>query len=265
MDDWNQAASLLRSARFAVALTGAGVSSESGLDTFRGGGGFWKKFPPERYATLSAFRRNPEQCWKLFLELGRLIERAEPNRAHRILAAWEARGLLKAVITQNVDGLHQRAGSRHVVEFHGSHRRLECLACGAGAEAPAAGETREAPRCSCGAVMKPAVVLFEEAIPARALEEARHLSEACDCLLVIGTSAAVAPASHIPGAVKAPRPARPGGGAVIEINPEKTFLSASDAALRAPASEALARLDSLLQEEQEETGQSWNLSKTSPA
>ncbi len=265
MNDWNQAAALLRSARFAVALTGAGISSESGLDTFRGGGGFWKKFPPERYATLSAFRKNPERCWKLFLELGRLIERAEPNRAHRILAAWEARGLLKAVITQNVDGLHQRAGSRCVVEFHGSHRRLECLACGAGAEAPAAGETRKAPRCSCGAVMKPAAVLFEEAVPARALEEARHLSEACDCLLVIGTSAAVVPASHIPGAVKAPRPARPGGGAVIEINPEKTFLSASDAALRAPASEALARLDSLLQEEQEETRQSWNLPKISPA
>lgn len=208
-----------RAARCAVALTGAGVSVESGIPDFRSPGGLWTRFPPETYATLEAFRSHPERAWELYRAMGRMLEGKAPNPAHRALAELEAAGRLAGVITQNVDGLHQAAGSRKVVEIHGDHRRLQCLAC---ARLEPVREEYLAPgpmpRCpSCGAPLKPNVVLFGEAV--RGMEYVDALLDRCDLLLVAGTSARVHPASGLPAAVKWK------GGCVYEFNREPTVLS----------------------------------------
>ena len=220
-----------------VALTGAGISVPSGIPAFRGSQGLWDKYDPFIYAEIGNFRRHPEKAWEMLGEMFRVIEKAAPNPAHRALAELEDRGLLKAVITQNVDSLHQAAGSRRVIEFHGSNRDLLCLNCGRReADAALADFSEMPPRCpDCGSVLKPDVVFFGEAIPPKALDEATRLSREADLMLVIGTSANVYPAAEMPLLT------RQSGGRVVEINLEKTPLTGpvAELTLFAPADEIL--------------------------
>jgi len=243
-DPVREAARLLRGRRDAVALTGAGISVESGIPAFRGSQGLWGKYDPAEYATIGAFLRDPAKVWRMLSEMTSLCGGAAPNPAHAGLAELEAIGVLRAVITQNVDGLHQAAGSRQVIEYHGNMESLVCIACWK--QYP----TRErladgaAPACDCGEILKPNVVLFGEPIPWLAQERAEEEARTCGVLLVVGTSAQVSPACDIP------RIARKAGAAVVEINPEETTLTASvtDVHIPGAASEVLRRLVLLLRE-----------------
>jgi NAD-dependent deacetylase len=228
-------AELLRSSRLAVALTGAGLSVESGIPAFRGSQGLWDRYDPLEYAHIEAFRADPKKVWEMLAELGGLVERAQPNAAHRGLARLEEMGYLRAVITQNIDALHQRAGSREVIEFHGNGQRLICLGCGRRYAQDAVALGTLPPRCSCRGVLKPDVVFFGEPIPTEASEKALAYCRRCDLLLVIGTSAVVAPASHLPLIAKQQ------GARVVEINLERTHLSdtVADVVLETSASQAL--------------------------
>jgi NAD-dependent deacetylase len=180
-----------------VALTGAGVSTESGIPDFRSAGGIWAEFDPYEVGSIDAFRRDPARVWEFYaLRLGVLAD-ARPNDAHRALARLEAAGLLDAVITQNVDRLHAAAGSRDVVEVHGSIDRAECLACGT--EVSDLRGLLPLPRCPrCGTVLKPGVVMFGELLPEVAMDRATRLARGAALLLVIGSSLAVWPVAGLP-------------------------------------------------------------------
>ena len=235
---FREAAETLRSRGNAVALTGAGISVESGIPAFRGTQGMWEKYDPMEYATIGAFRKDPEKVWGMLSEMVELFSRAVPNPAHHGLAEMERRGVLRSVITQNVDGLHQAAGSRRVIEFHGNAEELICLSCWK--RYPARVKIREGipPRCACGKILKPNLVLYGEAIPWEAQEEAESEAKHCSVLLVIGMSAQVAPACNIPLLAKR------SGAAIIEINPEETLLTGSvtDLHIRENAGFAVPRL-----------------------
>ena len=215
----DQVAALLGTARSAIAFTGAGISVESGIPHFRGEGGLWTKFDPYKVAHIDTFRRDPAQYWTYSLEHRRAD--AEPNPAHRALVDLERRGHLRAVITQNTDGLHQKAGSGQVIELHGSSRSVVCLDCEARfARADIDRLNREhcPPSCpSCGGqFLKPTVVLFGEALPEAALREAQALARAADVVLIVGSSLQVYPAAGIP------RLARQHGAQLCIINAEPT-------------------------------------------
>jgi NAD-dependent deacetylase len=190
----SELANLLRERQPCVVLTGAGISTESGIPDFRSPTGIWATYDPMEYATIDAFRRDPEKVWGFYaLRLDALAE-AEPNAGHVALAELERRGLVQAVVTQNVDGLHQRAGSREVIEVHGSIRTAECLACGE--ETPL---DHAMPRCPrCGELMKPGVVMFGELLPEGAMERAAELARAAGLLLVVGSTLEVYPVAGLP-------------------------------------------------------------------
>ncbi len=228
--------------RRAIALTGAGISVESGVPDFRSPGGLWERFPPEEYATIDAFRADPTRFWRFYLELARTVAGASPNAGHLALARLEQLGALAAVITQNVDGLHQAAGSREVLELHGAADALVCLACEARRRERIAALTGP-PRCVCGEVMKPDVVLFGEALPLDTLARAQDLAERCDVCLVIGTSAEVYPAASIPERAFA------AGATLCELNLESTSLTHSGRVrwiVQGAASVTLVRLAELV-------------------
>lgn len=233
-----RAADLIVRAGRAAALTGAGISVESGIPDFRSRGGLWTRYPPEEYATIHAYRKNPAKVWKMLAEMEDLLKSAEPNPAHETLSRMEADGLLKGVVTQNIDGLHHLAGSKNVIEFHGSHRSLTCLDCGAAFKGAEAEKMDRPPRCPCGGVPKPDVVFFGEEIPVAALNGARALASGVGAMLVVGTSAEVAPASHMPAMAKR------NGAVVIEINLEPTGLTGSvtDVFIKGKAGAVLPRL-----------------------
>ncbi|HYT11420.1 MAG TPA: NAD-dependent deacylase [Candidatus Nitrosopolaris sp.] len=214
---------LLASARAGLALTGAGVSAESGIPTFRGEGGLWSRYDPVKVASLDTFLEDPAAYWKVARERGPAVLAACPNPGHLALAALENAGHLVAVITQNTDGLHQDAGSRRVIELHGSGRVVECLDCGTReqrADVQSRLDVEMPPRCrACGGVfLKPTVVLFGEAMPIPAVEEAFALAKAADVMLVVGSSLVVYPAAHVP--LKAVE----SGAALIVVNAEPTPL-----------------------------------------
>ncbi len=237
-----EAADVLASRRNAVALTGAGISVESGIPAFRGSQGLWERFDPMEYATIGSFLRDPGKVWTMLSEMIDIFAKAEPNAAHRGLAELETMGILRSVITQNVDGLHQAAGSRKVIEFHGSAEHLVCIACWR--RYASREKVREGipPRCECGEILKPDLVLFGEPIPWVAQGEAETEAEACRVLLVAGTSAEVSPACDIP------RISKRQGAFVIEINPEETQLTrtVADIHIPAPGGEAIPALVSAL-------------------
>jgi NAD-dependent deacetylase len=215
----DEAVALFRKAKKSVALTGAGISVESGIDDFRSPGGLWSKYSPEEYATLSVFRSNPKKAWKLYRDLGVGLIGKKPNGAHLVLADLEKRGLLKGVVTQNIDNLHQDAGSRVVLEIHGDHRHLQCISCGD--ISPLLDDILQhdlVPHCTrCNHALKPNVVLFEENV--RHMDEINTLLYGCDVLLVIGTSAQVYPAASFPEMVKG------SGGYLFEFNIDETVLT----------------------------------------
>ena len=178
------------------------MSAESGIPTFRGKDGLWSKFDPEKVASLAEFHRNPSLYWEFTRWRNELILKAKPNPGHSALAELERRGKMAAVITQNVDGLHQEAGSRKVIELHGTARKARCLSCRE--EFPMEEIQKRLheelpPRCErCGGLLKPATVLFGESLPQEALEEAMKLSRESDLFLALGSSLVVYPAAHLP-------------------------------------------------------------------
>ncbi len=209
----------LRRSEQIVALTGSGISAESGIPTFRGEDGLWKGYRAEELATAEGFRRDPGRVWEWYRWRMRMFRQANPNPGHQALARLEARAAL-TVVTQNIDGLHQRAGSRRVLELHGSVWRVKCLrpACRRGdAEAP--DDPQGVPSCACGAPLRPDVVWFGEALPGDVLDGAAAAVSSCDVALVIGTSALVYPAAMLPVI------ALDAGAYVIELNPEPTPLT----------------------------------------
>ena len=225
----------LRAARCVAALTGAGISAESGLATFRDAQtGLWARFDPRELATPAAFARNPKLVWDWYAWRRERVATARPNAGHLALAALEQCLADFLLVTQNVDGLHQRAGSRKVVELHGNIGRVKCSREGTIVESWE-GAAGEVPRClNCGAFLRPDVVWFEEMLPASALAAAEAAARRCELLLVIGTSAEVYPAASLPAI------AREHGAIVVEINPNATPLSASaDFVLRGPAASVL--------------------------
>jgi len=226
---------ILRSKK-TIAFTGAGISVESGIPDFRGAQGLWQKYDPEEYAHIEAFYSNPEKVWLMLKDMFSLILSARPNPAHIGLAELERLGLLSSVITQNVDGLHQAAGSQKVIEFHGSHRTLSCLKCSKSIDGTGLKMEDLPARCPfCSSLLKPDVVFFGEAIPWKAQALSIEESKSCDVVLVIGTSAVVYPAASIPIMAKER------GATVIEINMEPTPLThqVSNYLILGPAGEIL--------------------------
>jgi NAD-dependent deacetylase len=217
----DHAAELMASARRGLALTGAGVSAESGIPTFRGVGGLWTQYDPVKVASIDYFMADPSAYWKVSKDRGRVALAAHPNPGHRALAALEAAGHLAAVVTQNTDGLHQDSGSSRVIEVHGSGRTVQCLDCGnrePRSDVQARLDVEMPPRCKvCGGMfLKPTVVLFGEAMPVAAVQEAFALARGADVMLVVGTSLLVYPAADIPlVALRA-------GAPMIVINAEPT-------------------------------------------
>jgi NAD-dependent deacetylase len=182
-----------------VVLTGAGVSTESGIPDFRSRTGIWRRYDPMDYATIDAFRRDPERVWDFYGKRLDVLAQARPNPAHVALAELERRGLVEALITQNVDRLHQAAGSRRVIEVHGSIRSASCLRCGRREDFDRVVELLPAPACAdCGAVLKPDVVMFGELLPAGTMEEASELVADARLLLVVGSSLEVYPVAGLP-------------------------------------------------------------------
>lgn len=235
-------ADMLRKARYPIAFTGAGVSVESGIPAFRGDGGIWEKYDPKTLY-IDYFYASPKEAWEVIREIFyTFMGRCSPNRAHEVLAHMESEGMLKAIITQNIDNLHQQAGSREVVEFHGNSQRLCCTRCSL--TRPASELTLETlpPLCECGGIFKPDFVFFGENIPEQAFQASVREVEQCDLLLIVGTSGEVAPASLIPSQ------ARRNGADIIEINPSPSNYTATltDVFLQGKAGEIFDHLDQLL-------------------
>lgn len=209
-----EAVGKFKSASCAVALTGAGISVNSGIADFRSPGGVWTIFSPDEYATLNVFLKNPQKAWKLYRAMGKSLFGKKPNQAHQVLADFERHGFLKGLVTQNVDNLHQAAGSKKVLEIHGDHQHLQCLQCEMVIPVSQDHYTmQEVPACiHCQSLLKPNVVLFGENV--RSLAAIEELILECDLLLVIGTSAQVYPAAGLPVLVKEH------GGLIYEFNQE---------------------------------------------
>lgn len=229
----------VRSAERVVVFSGAGVSRESGLDTFRGAGGLWERMRPEDLATPEAFRADPGKVWRWYAWRYRQASEAVPNPAHGAIARLETLFPAVMVVTQNVDGLHQRAGSRGLLELHGTITRAVCERCGRSRDmGDAVAESSERPPvCSCGGRFRPAVVWFGEVLPHEVLVLAYEEATFCDLFISVGTSAVVYPAA---GLIEL---AHRAGACLIEVNPEPTpFSHVMDLRLTAPAGEALPAL-----------------------
>jgi NAD-dependent deacetylase len=240
-----EAAARIRGARRLVALTGAGLSVESGIPPFRGPGGIWTRHGEPPMDGYQRFLADPKRGWEERLatsgpmrELWEALQRARPNPAHDALAELERRGVLRFTITQNVDDLHRAAGSTRLGEIHGNYRLVRCVECMTRSPLDAADLTVLPPRCgSCGGILKSDTVAFGEPIPPDVLEQCFAETAEADCMLVVGTSATVYPAAHFPVQV------RERGGDLIEVNPYETELTPLCAvSLRGAAGEVLPRL-----------------------
>jgi NAD-dependent deacetylase len=202
-----------------VVLTGAGISAESGVPTFRGEDGLWKKFRPEELATFDAFMANPELVWEWYEYRRRIIDDIKPNPAHLALVEFQNYFRKFDLITQNVDGLHQRAGSENVVELHGNIRRNKCIKCDTLYETLEKAIQGIPPKCTCGGNIRPDVVWFGEMLPQEAINYAFRVSSDCDLFFSVGTSAIVHPAASLPLIAKR------SGAYVVEANTEPTEIS----------------------------------------
>lgn len=242
-----EAARQIHAARYLTAFTGAGISVESGIPPFRGEGGIWNRYDPS-ILDLAVFMRHPERSWPVIKEMFTSFLGTEdrtpvaPNAAHRVLARWEKEGRLKSLITQNIDGLHEAAGSRTLVEFHGHCRSLTCLTCGRTLPLNADTTAADIPRCPCGGLLKPDFVFFGEGIPPAALADSNDVASRTDCMILVGTSGVVYPAAAVPLLAKR------NGAVVIEINPGPTEYTGRmvDVFLPMKAGEAFERLDEMV-------------------
>jgi NAD-dependent deacetylase len=240
-----RAADLLAAARQGVAFTGAGVSAESGIRTFRGQDGLWRQYDPYKVASIEGFREDPAVYWRVASEGWRMFRQARPNPGHVALAAMEEAGHLAGVVTQNTDGLHRDAGTRRLIELHGNGRTVRCLDCGATEPRPdvqARLDRELPPRCgTCGGGhIKPDVVFFGEALPSAAMMEAFRLARQSDLMLVVGSSLQVYPAADVPEA------AAERGVPLVIVNDEPTPLDvAATVVLRGRSGEVLPELQRL--------------------
>lgn len=241
----SQAADLFAESQFALAFTGAGISVPSGIPDFRSPGGLWSKYDPLLVASAQALDTNPELVWNFLLETSSLLDQAEPNPAHLALAELEQQGRLQGVITQNIDNLHQKGGSRVVVEYHGNFQRFYCREC---QREVALQTVRQASPAtvplfcsSCNGLIRPDVVFFGESIPASAHSRSLSLIQGADLILIAGTSGEVAPANTLPVQVKRNQ------GKVIEINLGPTsYTDISDIRFNGPVQEILPELAALI-------------------
>jgi len=235
---------IIEKAEWLVAFSGAGLSAESGIPTYRGAGGLWSKYDPSKYASIDYFMQDPSYYWNFFRdERYPILKKAGPNAAHHALVELEKQGLLKLVITQNIDGLHQVAGQKNVCELHGNTRQIICMDCDKMFpmeeihERVAGGDTP--PHCACGGVLKPDVVLFGESLPQEALMAADQAARRCDTFLVIGSSLVVYPAAQIPAIAKQR------GAALVVVNIDPTPLDdEADLVIHGSATEVLGALRS---------------------
>jgi NAD-dependent deacetylase len=241
----SEVASLLGSAKSVVVITGAGISAESGVPTFRGAEGLWRSYRPEDLATPEAFARSPQLVWEWYRWRQGLIREAMPNAGHLALARLEAKLPGFLLLTQNVDGLHELAGSRNLIELHGNIWRARCAAgCGRRSEQrqPAAGQAgKSVPGCECGGIMRPDIVWFGEPLDPAAIDRAVAAVSACDVLISVGTSAVVYPVAALPSL------ARRAGAKVVEVNVQETPLtSVADVVLTGKSAEILPHMESLV-------------------
>ncbi|MFW6266356.1 MAG: SIR2 family NAD-dependent protein deacylase [Halanaerobiales bacterium] len=216
----DKAVKALKDSNYTTAFTGAGISIASGIPPFRGEDGIWNKYDPSLF-DLDFFHENPEKSWelhkKVFFET---LKGVKPNRAHEILAKWEKKDLLEAVITQNIDGLHEAAGSKNVINFHGTTKWLKCIDCERKIKIDEADLAKSPPKCEeCGGILKPDFVFFGEGIPRDAYKKSIQETEKAEVFLVIGTTGAVMPAAMVPEL------ASRNGAKIIEINPNKSHLT----------------------------------------
>ena len=240
MDDLiRRAVDDLIAAKNVAALTGAGISNESGIPPFRGKGGLWERFDPMEFAHIDALMRDPAKVWRVLVkEMKEILDRAKPNDGHKGLVKLEERDKLKTIITQNIDGLHQVAGNSNVIEFHGSFAWQRCMDCNRKYETRKVDVSEIPPRCECSGILRPDAVFFGEVIPDNAMWRSRQAATDCDLMLVVGTSAVVQPASMMPVIAKN------SGAKIIEINPERTPLThdISDYLIMGKAGEVMNRI-----------------------
>jgi NAD-dependent deacetylase len=237
-------AELVEARRPCVVLTGAGISTESGIPDFRSPSGIWAQYDPMEYATIDAFLADPEKVWDFYGRRLRMLGTAEPNDGHRALAELEERGWVQAVITQNIDRLHERAGTRELVEVHGSIRTSSCLSCGTVVPFERIVGLLLPPVCpTCGRVLKPDVVMFGELLPEAAIARATAFAQGAGLLLVVGSSLEVYPVAGLPSETLA------AGGALAIVNRGETqFDSRASVTIDAGAGETLRALAELLPE-----------------
>jgi NAD-dependent deacetylase len=209
----------LRCADKIVFFTGAGISAESGISTFRGADGLWSKLKPEELANFDAFLRNPDMVWEWYQYRRKIINESQPNAGHKAIADMQSAFESVIVSTQNIDNLHRRAGSKTVYELHGNIERNYCLNCGKKFDSKDFSYTGKAPLCDCGGRIRPDIVWFGEFLPEDEFAASEKAAADCDIMFVVGTSAVVYPAAQIPLV------ARSAGAYVVEVNMEETDLS----------------------------------------
>ncbi len=234
-----RASALISQSKHLVAFTGAGISVESGIPPFRGPNGLWSKYDPN-ILEINFFHRKPKESWEIIKEIFYdHFSKSKPNKAHYILAQWEKRGLLKAIITQNIDNLHFIAGNKRVIEYHGNSRNLICTRCGKQYSANDKIFNKLPPKCECGGILKPDFVFFGEGIPREALLQSEQEAITCDVMLIIGSTGEIFPASTVPYTAKQR------GAKIIEINPEKSNFTSSitDIFIQLKATEALEEIE----------------------
>jgi NAD-dependent deacetylase len=236
--------SLLQRAESVCVLTGAGISAESGVATFRGADGLWSKLKPEELANFDAFMRNPEMVWEWYSYRKNIIHDVKPNPAHYALVRIEQLIKKFTLVTQNVDNLHARAGSKQVLELHGNIERSYCINCGKFAENVEVSAENKVPKCqSCGGMIRPDVVWFGEMLPEGVFEAASEAASECELFLTIGTSSVVYPAAGLSHTAKA------NGAYVVEINTEQTEVSHKvNETLLGKAGEVLPELVKIIEE-----------------
>ena len=230
----------IKDAQKIVFVTGAGISSESGIPTFRGKEGLWRKYDPMQLATIDAFYENPSLVWEWYEERRKNILAAKPNAGHFAIAEL-AKHKDVVILTQNIDGLHQRAGSKNVLELHGSIIRIKCTSCDFNDNITKPFDELP-PKCKCGKILRPDVVWFGEGLPQDVWSDAITHAQSCDVMIIAGTSLVVSPANTLP------LYAKQNGAVLIEINPEKTVMSSDmDLSVREKSAIALPELVDMIQ------------------